>query len=234
MTLEDFKNGQYLLIDKPLTWSSFAVVKRVRNIICKKFNEKKIKVGHAGTLDPLATGLLILCTGKMTKSIEEFQAQEKEYIAQIRLGATTPSFDGETQIDKESDYSYVTEEIIKNSIKKFIGDIDQIPPTFSAKYIDGERAYKKARTGETVIMKSNKIKISSIEILEINLPYVSIKVNCGKGTYIRSLANDIGKDINCGAYLTELRRTKIGKFDVENAVSLENFAAQINISIIEQ
>jgi tRNA pseudouridine55 synthase len=227
MTLEDFKNGQVLLIDKPLEWTSFQVVNKLRWHIRKKFNIKKIKVGHAGTLDPLATGLLIICTGKFTKKIEEFQAQVKEYTGEITLGATTPSYDLETEIDKTFPTAHITPELIKEATKQFIGEIDQVPPIFSAIKKEGKRLYDIAREGGTTEIKSRKITISSFEITKIDFPKVQFKVVCSKGTYIRSLAYDFGLALNSGAYLSALRRTKIGDFDVQNGMKIDEFIASL-------
>jgi tRNA pseudouridine55 synthase len=218
MTLEDYKNGQVLLIDKPLEWTSFQVVNKLRWHIRRCFNIKKIKVGHAGTLDPLATGLLIICTGKFTKKIEEYQGQIKEYTGEITLGATTPSYDLETAIDNTFPVSHITAELINTAKKKFIGEIDQKPPIFSAIKKDGKRLYELAREGKTTIIKSRKITISSFEITKIALPKVNFSVVCSKGTYIRSLASDFGKALNSGAHLSGLRRTKIGDFNVVGAL----------------
>jgi tRNA pseudouridine55 synthase len=218
MTLEDYKNGQVLLIDKPLEWTSFQVVNKLRWHIRKKFNIKKIKVGHAGTLDPLATGLLIMGTGKFTKKIEEYQGQIKEYIGELSLGATTPSYDLETAIDKTFPVSHLTDELIIETAKKFVGEIDQKPPIFSAIKKEGKRLYELAREGKTTTIKSRKITVSTFEITKINLPVVNFKVVCSKGTYIRSLAYDFGIALNSGAHLSGLRRTKIGNFSVDGAL----------------
>jgi len=218
MTLEDYKNGQVLLIDKPLEWTSFQVVNKLRWHIRKKFNIKKIKVGHAGTLDPLATGLLIICTGKFTKKIEEYQGQIKEYTGEFSLGATTPSYDLETAIDKTFPVSHLTDELIIETTKKFVGEIDQKPPIFSAIKKEGKRLYELAREGKTTIIKSRKVTVLTFEITKIDLPVVNFRVVCSKGTYIRSLAYDFGKALNSGAHLSGLRRTKIGNFSVDGAL----------------
>ncbi len=223
MTEEDYKNGQVLLIDKPLEWTSFQVVNKIRWLIRKEFQLKKLKVGHAGTLDPLATGLLILCTGKFTKKIDTYQAQQKEYTGTFTLGATTPSYDLETEIDKTFAISEITEAQIHEVTKQFIGEIEQQPPVFSALKKDGKRLYEFARAGEEVEVPKRKITISAFEITSINLPKVDFRVVCSKGTYIRSLAHDFGKALHNGAHLSALRRTKIGDFSVEDAVSIENF-----------
>lgn len=222
-TLEDFQSGQVLLIDKPLEWSSFQVVNKLRWHIRKTFNIKKIKVGHAGTLDPLATGLLIICTGKMTKQIDTFQAQTKEYTGTILLGSTTPSYDLETEIDETFPTNHITESLIKEATKQFIGTIQQLPPVFSAVKKDGKRLYEFARAGKEVEIKSRTITILAFEITNINDLEVSFRVVCSKGTYIRSLAHDFGKALNSGAHLTSLRRTKSGEFDVANALSIQDF-----------
>jgi tRNA pseudouridine55 synthase len=222
-TAEDFKNGQVLLIDKPLEWTSFQVVNKLRWAIRKTFNIKKIKVGHAGTLDPLATGLLVICTGKMTKQINTFQGQEKEYTGTIKLGSTTPSYDLETEIDQTYSTEHITESFIHETTKKFIGEIEQYPPIFSAVKKEGKRLYEFARAGEEVEIKSRQIEIKAFEITKIDGLNLTFRVVCSKGTYIRSLAHDFGKALNSGAHLTELRRTRIGNFKIENAISPEKF-----------
>jgi len=223
MTLEDYQNGQVLLIDKPLTWTSFQVVNKLRWEIKQKFNLKNIKVGHAGTLDPLATGLLILCTGKQTKNIDSYQAQTKEYTGTFTLGATTPSYDLETEIDQTFPTEHITDEIIHKTTEQFVGEIRQIPPIFSAIKKDGKRLYELARKGETTEIKARTVTILEFEITNINLPKVAFKVVCSKGTYIRSLTFDFGKALNSGAHLSELRRTKIGDYLVDDAVSVDGF-----------
>ena len=220
---EDFQEGKVLLIDKPLDWTSFQVVNKLRWEIRRAHKIKKIKVGHAGTLDPLATGLLILCTGKMTKNIDTFQAQIKEYMGTFVLGGTTPSYDLETEIDQTFPTEHLTDELIRNATAQFIGEISQFPPVFSALKKDGKRLYEYARAGEAVDIPSRQVHISEFEITRINNLEIDFRVVCSKGTYIRSLANDFGKALNSGAHLSALRRTKIGDFDVENAVSIENF-----------
>lgn len=223
MTGDDYQAGQVLLIDKPLHWTSFQAVNKLRWEIRQAFNIKKIKVGHAGTLDPLATGLLVICTGKMTKQIDTFQGQIKEYTGTIVLGATTPSYDLETEIDQTFDTSHITEELIHETTKQFTGEINQYPPIFSAIKKEGKRLYEFARAGESVEIKSRKITIESFEITQINDRFLDFKVVCSKGTYIRSLAHDFGKALHSGAHLSALRRTKIGDFNVNNAVSIEEF-----------
>ena len=232
LTLDDFKNGQTFLIDKPLNWTSFQVVNKLRWVIRKKYNIKKIKVGHAGTLDPLATGLLIICTGKFTKKINEFQAETKEYTGTITLGATTPSYDLETEIDKTFSLEHLSEEKIKEATKLFLGEIDQVPPLYSAIKKDGVRLYELARKGETTEIKSRKTTIFEFEITNIEIPNVDFRVVCSKGTYIRSLANDFGKVLKTGAHLSALRRTKSGEFLVESAISPQEFIDTLNESII--
>ena len=227
MTAEDYKEGQVILIDKPLEWTSFQAVNKVRWLIRKAFGIKKIKVGHAGTLDPLATGLLIICTGKFTKKIDAFQAQEKEYTGTFTLGCTTPSYDLETEIDQTFDISEITSEKIHEATKQFIGEIQQQPPVFSALKKEGKRLYEFARSGEEVEIPFRTITISEFEITKIALPKVDFRVVCSKGTYIRSLANDFGKALNNGAHLSALRRTRIGEFSVEKAVGIEAFEASL-------
>jgi tRNA pseudouridine55 synthase len=229
MTEEDFKNGQVLLIDKPLNWTSFQVVNKLRWNIKQQFGLKKIKVGHAGTLDPLATGLLIICTGKQTKEIHVYQGQIKEYTGTITLGATTPSYDLETEVDKTYATEHISEELIKETTAQFIGDIQQKPPIFSAIKKEGKRLYELARKGETTEIKARTITISEFEITNIDFPKVDFRVVCSKGTYIRSLAFDFGKALNSGAHLSSLRRTKIGNFSVEKANSIEGFVEDLKI-----
>lgn len=226
-TKQEFLDGEMILIDKPLEWTSFQVVNKIRWLLRKQFNLKRIKVGHAGTLDPLATGLLILCVGKFTKKIEKYQAQDKEYTGTIRLGATTPSYDAETEVDETYPTDHINEELINEAIKKFIGTIQQQPPIFSALKKDGKRLYEYARKGEEVDIPSREIRIESFEITRISLPEVDFRVVCSKGTYIRSLAHDFGKAVQSGGYLTALRRTKIGQFDVENSQSIEEIEVYI-------
>ncbi|WP_378186292.1 tRNA pseudouridine(55) synthase TruB [Aquimarina sp. W85] len=228
LTEQAYKDGQIILIDKPLQWTSFQVVNKIRWLIRKHYNIKKIKVGHAGTLDPLATGLLILCTGKFTKRIEEFQGQVKEYTGTITVGATTPSYDLETEINQEFPVDHLTEEFIKATTSQFTGIINQFPPVFSALKKDGKRLYEYARSGEEVAIASRAVQIDIFEITDIKLPNINFRVQCSKGTYIRSLAHDFGKALNCGAYLSTLRRTKIGDFFVENAISPEDFEIELN------
>lgn len=229
MKVEDFLNGKVLIIDKPLNWTSFQVVNKIRWAIRRKFNLKKIKVGHAGTLDPLATGLLILCTGKMTKSINEFQAENKEYTGTITLGATTPSFDLETEIDNSFPTGHITEELIHSSTESFKGLIMQTPPIYSALKKDGVRLYELARKGEQPEIKSREVHILEFEITKIEMPLVHFRILCSKGTYIRSIANDFGKELQSGGHLSSLRRTKSGNFDLSNAISPEDFVTDLKV-----
>ena len=223
MTEDDFKDGQVLLIDKPLTWTSFQVVNKLRWEIRQRFNIKKIKVGHAGTLDPLATGLLIICTGKQTKQIDTYQGQVKEYTGTFTLGATTPSYDLETEIDNTFPTAHITEALLHETTKQFTGEIQQKPPIFSAIKKDGKRLYELARKGETTEIKERTVTVDTFEITRINLPEVDFRIICSKGTYIRSIAFDFGKALNSGGHLSALRRTKIGNFSVHDALSVEDF-----------
>lgn len=229
LTKEQFQEGQILLIDKPLTWSSFQAVNKIKYALIKNLNlPKKFKIGHAGTLDPLASGLLIICTGKFTKKISELQGQIKEYTGTITLGATTPSYDLETEINETFPTDHITEELLFETTKQFIGEIDQFPPIFSAIKKDGKRLYEHARAGEEVEIQSRKVEIMEFEITRINLPEVDFRVVCSKGTYIRSLAFDFGKALNSGGHLTALRRTKIGDFSVDNAIEPLPFEKMYN------
>lgn len=228
MSAEDYLEGQVLLIDKPLTWSSFQAVNKLKYILKRKYDlPKKFKIGHAGTLDPLATGLLIICTGKFTKKITEIQAQAKEYTGTITVGATTPSYDLETQIDATFPTEHINEALIIETTKQFLGEINQKPPVFSAIKKEGKRLYEHARAGEEVEIEARKTSIYEFEITKINLPEISFRVQCSKGTYIRSLAFDFGKALNSGAYLSELRRTKIGDYAVVNGINPEEFEKQL-------
>ena len=223
MTEEAYKNGQVLLIDKPLKWTSFQAVNKIRWHIKQRFQIKKIKVGHAGTLDPLASGLLIICTGKQTKEIHVYQGQVKEYTGSFTIGATTPSYDLETEIDHRFPTAHITNELIYETAQQFLGEIDQKPPIFSAIKKEGKRLYELARKGEATEIKSRKVTIDEFEITNINLPNIDFRVVCSKGTYIRSLAYDFGKALRSGGHLSALRRTKIGAFSVEKAKSIEDF-----------
>ena len=226
--LEDYTAGNILLIDKPLHWTSFQTVNKIRWVIKKHFGIKKIKVGHAGTLDPLATGLLVICTGKMTKQISTYQGQEKEYTGTITLGTTTPSYDLETEINKSYDTSHITEDLIYATTKQFTGRIEQYPPLFSAIKKDGKRLYEIARAGETVEINPRQVEIFAFDITEINGLTLKFRVVCSKGTYIRSLAHDFGKALKSGAHLSELRRTRIGEFTVDNAMLPETFVNHLS------
>ena len=227
-TAEEFLSGQIFLIDKPLGWTSFDLVKKVKNLIRTKYNLKKIKVGHAGTLDPLATGLLIVCTGKFTKRISEIQAQAKIYTGEITLGGTTPSYDLETKIDTRYEISHITERLIQDTILLFTGEIDQKPPIFSALKRDGERLYEKARRGESIEIESRKVSIHSFKITAIEMPKISVEIMCSKGTYIRSIAHDFGAALDSGAHLSKLCRTAIGDYKLRDALDIISFEKQLN------
>ncbi|MCD6354097.1 MAG: tRNA pseudouridine(55) synthase TruB [Prolixibacteraceae bacterium] len=224
----DFLGGEVLLFDKDSEWTSFDLVQRVRNSLCREMGIKKMKVGHAGTLDPLATGLLILCTGKATKKIETFQQEEKEYLATLKLGATTPSFDLETEEDSNRDFSHVSHKLFEETIQPFLGETEQIPPIFSAVKVKGKRAFDYARNGEALKLQPKKIVIKKITVEFFELPIVKIRVVCSKGTYIRALARDLGEALNCGAYLTDLRRTRIGDFNVNDALKIDHFLKNLD------
>lgn len=229
MQAEEYLAGQVLLIDKPLTWSSFQAVNKLKYLLKRKYDlPKKFKIGHAGTLDPLASGLLIICTGKYTKKITEIQAQEKEYTGTITVGATTPSYDLETEVDATFPTEHITPELILETTKQFLGEIDQKPPVFSAIKKDGKRLYEHARAGEEVEIKARKTTIHEFEITRIALPEIDFRIKCSKGTYIRSIAFDFGNALQSGGHLTALRRTKIGNYSVENAISPLDFEKQIN------
>ena len=225
----DFVSGALLLINKPPEWTSFDVVKKVRNLIKKKLQINKIKVGHAGTLDPLATGLLIVCTGKFTKRIDKIQGQEKCYTGYFTLGASTPSFDLETKVNQTFETAHITKQLLEEVVKQFEGEINQIPPIFSALKKDGERLYKLVRKNKKVEIESRKVTIHSFKITKINMPEVSFKISCSKGTYIRSIANDFGKALNSGAHLSELCRTKIGEYDLKQAANIKELEEKINL-----
>lgn len=228
MTAEDYLNGQVLLIDKPLHWTSFQAVNKMKWALKSKLNlPKKFKIGHAGTLDPLASGLLLVCTGKSTKKITELQGQPKEYTGTFFIGATTPSYDLETEIDQTFPSSHIDEALIHETVKQFLGEIDQKPPIFSAIKKDGIRLYEHARAGEIIEIASRKTTIHEFEITRIALPEIDFRVVCSKGTYIRSLAYDFGKAMNSGSHLTVLRRTKIGNYDVKNALDVTLFEDSI-------
>ena len=214
----DFIEGEVLYFNKPLNWTSFYLVKQIRNRLSRRLKLKKFKVGHAGTLDPLASGVMIICTGKATKQIETFQYQTKEYIATLRLGETTPSFDQETEVDKVRETSHITKELVEQTLTKFLGSIWQIPPVYSAVKVDGKRAYEFARKGEEVELKAKELVIDEIELIDCQLPEIKIRVVCSKGTYIRALARDIGEALDCGAHLTGLIRTRIGEVTLSQCI----------------
>jgi tRNA pseudouridine55 synthase len=223
----DYIAGEILYFNKPLTWTSFNLVNRVRGVLSRHVGVKKLKVGHAGTLDPLATGVMILCTGKATKLIESFQYQTKEYIATLQLGATTPSFDLEKEIDATYPTEHITEELVRSTLQQFVGTIEQIPPTFSAVKIDGKRAYQYAREGMEVEIKPKTLVIDEIELIDCQLPSITIRVVCSKGTYIRALARDIGLALQSGAHLTALKRTRIGDITLDQCLEYEDFVQQL-------
>ena len=221
----NFSEGEMLLINKPYQWTSFDVVGKIRNAL----KPLKLKVGHAGTLDPLATGLLIVCTGKLTKKIDQFQAQEKEYTGTMVLGATTPSYDMETEVDQTFDWSILTEVQIKEATQNFMGDIEQYPPAHSAVKVNGERLYVKARLGEAVELRSRQVNITAFDITRVDLPEIDFRVVCSKGTYIRSLIHDLGKVLNNGAYLSKLKRTKNGNYSLNDAFEVVDLVNQIRV-----
>ena len=229
----NFKEGEVLYFNKPLRWTSFAVVNKIRYHISRKLGVKKIKVGHAGTLDPLATGVMIICTGKATKRIEEFQYHTKEFIATLQLGATTPSYDLEKEIDATSPTEHITREIVEEVMQQFNRTIDQIPPAFSACKVDGKRAYDLARKGDEVELKPKTLVIDEIELLECNLPEIKIRVVCSKGTNIRALARDIGEALQSGAHLTGLIRTRVGEVRLEDCMQVEDFPEWLEQQEIE-
>lgn len=218
----NFLEGQILLFNKPYMWTSFDLVSKIKSTLKKNPEYKKIKVGHAGTLDPLATGLLIVCTGKKTKEISKFQDLHKEYIAKIKFGSTTPSFDLETSIDKEYPFEHITKDMLEKSLIGFLGSLKQIPPSYSAKWVDGARAYDKARAGKTFEIKEASVEIFEIEILSFELPHVQLRILCSKGTYIRALARDLGTAVQSGAHLVALERTRIGEFCVDKSMDIND------------
>ncbi|WP_273277467.1 tRNA pseudouridine(55) synthase TruB [Maribacter polysiphoniae] len=224
LSKEDFLEGQLLLIDKPMGWSSFQAVNKLKWAIRKKFSLKKIKIGHAGTLDPLATGLLLICTGKFTKKINDLQGQVKEYTGTITVGATTPSFDLETEVNETFPIDHISDILVHETTTGFIGEIEQVPPVFSALKKDGKRLYEYAREGKEVEIKKRRVTISEFEITKIDLPKIEFRVVCSKGTYIRSLAHDFGKALQSGGHLSTLRRTKIGDYNVDIATDPNDFA----------
>lgn len=224
----DYRKGEILYVEKPYKWTSFDVVAKIRLKICRKLGIRKLKVGHAGTLDPLATGVMIICTGKATKRIEEFQYNTKEYIATFKLGATTPSFDLEKEIDKEYDYSHVTREMVEETLTHFLGRIEQIPPKFSAVKVKGKRAYQYARDGEEVKLKPKVLVIDEIEMLQCDLPVVIVRIVCSKGTYIRAIARDLGEKLNCGSHLIGLQRTRIGDVTIKDCKSVDDLLEEMD------
>lgn len=226
-TPEEFLEGKVVLIDKEIDWTSFDVVNKLRRSLRTELEIPKIKVGHAGTLDPLASGLVIICTGRATKTIESFQNLEKEYVAEITLGTTTPSFDLETEIDEHFPIDHINRKLLESTLQTFLGDIPQVPPKYSAKQINGKRAYDLARQGEEVKMRTNIVSIYEIEIVKFDLPKLILRVRCGKGTYIRSLANDLGISLKSGAHLSGLRRTKIGDYHVNDAEKIADFVKKL-------
>lgn len=226
---ETFLEGSVLFIDKPLEWTSFDVVNKIRWLLKTTFGIKKIKVGHAGTLDPLASGLMIICTGRATKQITQYQDLGKAYDAEVMLGATTPSFDLETEVDHSFPWEHISEEMLRQALDGLSGPQEQLPPIFSAKSVDGKRAYTLARKGKAVELKKHPVIIHKLELNSIDLPRCSIHVECSKGTYIRSLARDLGESLKSGGHLTGLRRTKIGPYDVSDAISLDNFIEKIKL-----
>lgn len=224
----DFITGEIIYIDKPYGWTSFDAVKRIRGAVQRKLKVKKFKVGHAGTLDPLATGVLIVCTGRATRMVSELQEGEKEYIATVRLGATTPSHDLETEIDREYPWEHITREMVEKTLPEFTGKIMQVPPIFSAVKIDGKRAYKFARKGKDVELKPKPLEIKELELLDYNLPEITLRIVCSKGTYIRALARDLGEALGTGAHLTALKRTRVGKVKIENCLSVDEALKMID------
>lgn len=223
----DFISGEIIAVDKPLGWTSFDAVKRIRGAIQRRMHLKKFKVGHAGTLDPLATGVLIVCTGRATRKIDQLQTGEKEYVATIRLGATTPSFDRETEIDATYPYEHITREDVENVIPRFTGHILQVPPVFSAVKVDGKRAYDLARKGRDVELKAKPLEIKEMELLDYSLPDITLRIVCSKGTYIRALARDLGVALGSGAHLTSLRRTRVGNFSEKETLSVDETVKRI-------
>ncbi len=230
----DFISGAVLYINKPLNWTSFTLVRKLRNKLCRKLGIKKLKVGHAGTLDPLATGVMIVCTGKKTKLIESFQYQTKEYIATIKIGETTPSFDLETAVDGVFPVEHITQELVEVKLKDFIGEIEQVPPTYSACKVDGKRAYEFAREGQDVELKPKLLVIDEIELLDYSFPEIRVRVVCSKGTYIRALARDIGVALGSGAHLTALERTRIGEVTLDQCIEGSQIEEFVDALIIDK
>ena len=226
----NFQDGVILLIDKPYGWTSFNVVSKIRSLVKKKTGVK-LKVGHAGTLDPLATGLLVICIGKATKYVESLQSEIKEYVATFHIGQTTPSFDMETQKDFDFPTEHITNELVETVLKNFIGEQLQVPPLFSAKFIDGKRAYKFARNGVDIELKPVQITIHELELLKFDLPHLKVRIKCSKGTYIRALARDIGKALDSGAYLADLIRVGSGNYSIKDAISLDSFENYLQLNV---
>ncbi len=224
----DFIEGEVLYFNKPKQWTSFDLVNKTRYTLRHAFGFRKLKVGHAGTLDPLATGVMIVCTGKATKRIDMFLHQDKEYVATIKLGATTPSFDAETEEDATYPIEHITKDLVKQTLAQFCGEIQQIPPIYSAIRVNGQRAYELARKSKDVEIQPRMVRIDKIELLQYNLPTIQIKVSCSKGTYIRSLARDLGKTLQSGAYLTDLERTKVGDVSLQDCLTIEQFQDLVN------
>ncbi len=226
----DFQEGEILLFDKELDWTSFDLVRKLRNFLCRRTGIKKLKVGHAGTLDPKATGLMIVCTGKETKNIDQIQAKEKEYVAILKLGATTPSYDLETAENEFFPTDHISLEFVNEKLKLFLGEIDQVPPLYSAVKIEGKRAYEHARKGNNIVLQAKRITISELEVLQFTENELTLRIVCSKGTYIRGLARDLGIELNSGAYLVGLVRTRIGELKLEDAWDLQNFLEKFNIT----
>jgi len=224
----DFIRGEILVLNKPLDWTSFDLVNKVRIMLCRLLKIKKLKIGHAGTLDPKATGVMVLCSGKLTKRIDEIQADEKEYVALLKVGATTPSFDLETEEDEQFATAHITRETLENVLPSFVGAIEQIPPAYSAIKVDGKRAYKLARKGKEVELKAKMLVVKEIELLRFEMPEIELRIVCSKGTYIRALARDIGKALNSGAYLKGLIRTRIGEYSIDQSLDLTELADMLS------
>jgi tRNA pseudouridine55 synthase len=224
----DFIRGEILVLNKPLDWTSFDLVNKVRIMLCRLMKIKKLKIGHAGTLDPKATGVMVLCSGKLTKQIDKIQADEKEYIALLKVGATTPSFDLETEEDEQFATAHITRETLENVLPSFVGAIEQIPPAYSAIKVDGKRSYKLARNGKEVELKAKMLVVKEIELLRFEMPEIELRIVCSKGTYIRALARDIGKALNCGAYLKGLIRTRIGEYSIDQSLDLTELADMLS------
>lgn len=224
----DFIRGEILVLNKPLDWTSFDLVQKVRNMLCRLLRIKKLKIGHAGTLDPKATGVMVLCSGKLTKHIDDIQADVKEYIALLRVGATTPSFDLETEENEQFETLHITRESVENILPSFVGAIEQVPPVYSAIKIDGKRAYQFARKGKEVELKSKMLVIEEIELLRFEMPEIELRIVCSKGTYIRALARDIGTALGSGAYLIGLQRTRIGEYTIDMSLNLTELADMLS------